>query len=608
MANKIRFLISRLRKASLAELAYRVREEALVFRCKKLIRYSSDPFVVPAISRDDVEKLSMPTTASRIQLHELERFMAGALCCLNTDAEEINEFEFGVQEKYFSSIGQVQGGPDIRAVWEPARLQHAAALLLHHYHNPASEIGGRCADYAKDCIIKWIKKNPFLRGPHYASAMECGLRVPVFFLALKNLSLDYRETSRILSAIYHHGWWIGKRLSLYSSLGNHTVCECLGLVFAGAVFRKTAVGGQWLNRGIELLKQELHHQVLPDGGPVEQSLHYHRFVLDAYWLAVDFLEKNSLADLGELKPRLLQGEKFAAAFMDDNGKIPAIGDSDDGYVIALGIAPHRGAATVEKRKFQFFPDAGYSVIRLGNGALATFDHGPLGMAPLYNHGHADALSITVTQNGEQMLVDPGTYRYNDVPEWRQYFKGTRAHNTVTIDGLDQAVQETGFIWSKPFTTDLVRSEVTDQWILLQAVHNGYVRLKQPVKHKRTILVADEGYLLVKDTFSGKGTHVYELNFHLHPDATVEEDDGWWRVRKGECSLVMRLLRDINFTYVCGQESPPLGWYSPAYGIKQKCGVLQARDNGRPGEVAFVTAISFEKQASIEKLQQLACAL
>ena len=66
-----------------------------------------------------------------------------------------------------------------------------------------------------------------------------------------------------------------------------------------------------------------------------------------------------------------------------------------------------------------------------------------GMPPLYNHGHADALSITLSVGGKETLVDPGTYRYNGEPEFRKYFKGTRAHNTVTIDGLDQAVQETG---------------------------------------------------------------------------------------------------------------------------------------------------------------------
>ena len=60
------------------------------------------------------------------------------------------------------------------------------------------------------------------------------------------------------------------------------------------------------------------------------------------------------------------------------------------------------------------------------------------MAPLYNHGHADALSVTLSLGETPFLIDPGTYRYNGVPDWRRYFKGTRAHNTICIDEQDQA--------------------------------------------------------------------------------------------------------------------------------------------------------------------------
>ena len=79
-----------------------------------------------------------------------------------------------------------------------------------------------------------------------------------------------------------------------------------------------------------MLAQELPHQVLPDGGPVEQSFAYHRFVLDLYWLAADFLERNELHACAGWKPRLLLGEAFLEACEIAPGVLPAIGDSDDG--------------------------------------------------------------------------------------------------------------------------------------------------------------------------------------------------------------------------------------------------------------------------------------
>lgn len=605
MNNIFRFLILRLKNTSCAELVYRVREWLVVLRHKILVRHGKNSLLVPIIEAEEATSLNLPSGQSCVAIHALKGFLQGATHILNDDARAIERFEARVQKTHFSCIDQEQGEPDIRAVWEPARLQQAATLLHHAHHNPTSELAAHCRDYAKSSIFGWIERTPFLYGPHYKSAMECGLRVPVFFSAVKCLTLDERENATIFSTIYHHAWWIEKRLSLYSSLGNHTVCESLGLVFAGALFRKTAEGKRWLDRGIQLLRQELHHQILPDGGPAEQSLNYHRFVLDLYWVAVDFLETNGLCDCSDCKPKLRQGETFLATFLDAGGNLPSIGDSDDGYAIAPGIIPKRESAQAASGQTITFPDAGCTVIRQDKGMLFTFDHGPLGMAPLYNHGHADALSITLSLDGEQLLVDPGTYRYNGVPEHRKYFKGTRAHNTVTIDGFDQAVQETGFIWSNPYITELVRSEDTEQGILLEAVNDGYARLKQPVKHKRTILFADGALLLIKDTFIGRGIHGYELNFHLHPDAISEEHAGWWHMQKVNSHIDIRLLSGDSFTSVCGEEAPLLGWYSPAYGIKQKSVVLQARKIGCPDEVMFVTAISLTGPTNIEKLEKMA---
>ena len=82
------------------------------------------------------------------------------------------------------------------------------------------------------------------------SAMECGLRIPVFFYCLKAIdNLTETERLRLLTAIYEHAWWVSHRLSLYSSPGSHTIAEAVGLVFAGAVFKSSKEGKAWLDRG-----------------------------------------------------------------------------------------------------------------------------------------------------------------------------------------------------------------------------------------------------------------------------------------------------------------------------------------------------------------------
>ena len=377
--------------------------------------------------------------------------------------------------------------------------------------------------------------------------------------------------------------------------------KLLALFLPGVFIAKSDEGNKWLKEGCRLLRQELPHQILDDGGPVEQSLSYHRFVLDLYWLAKDFLEKNEIQDFTEFQPRLSKGEAFLYTFRNDDGRIPAIGDNDDGYAIAPGVAPLLRQTENPVKNFTVFVKSGYTVLKGSNNLVFTFDHGPLGMAPLYNHGHADALSVTLDISGRQILIDPGTYRYNGVPEWRRYFKGTRAHNTITVDGRDQAQQETGFIWSRPYNARLIKRSQTDEGHYLMASHDGYMQPGSPLTHIRALAwFPDEGFI-IKDTFEGTGEHEFEITYHIHQDAAVNEEKGWWITADQKGCVFMRLLPEDIFTWTAGQEGPPFGWHSPEYGVKQPCTVLSCRKRGAPLNVSFMTVIWLDSAPDINQL-------
>ncbi len=64
------------------------------------------------------------------------------------------------------------------------------------------------------------------------------------------------------------------------------------------------------------------------------------------------------------------------------------------------------------------------------------------------------------------------------------------------------------------------------------------------------------YLLVKDLFSGADDHEFVLNFHLHPDATTVNDNGWWRIANNGREVQMRLGCGDDFTVRRGRENPP----------------------------------------------------
>ncbi|MDY7000442.1 MAG: alginate lyase family protein [Thermodesulfobacteriota bacterium] len=593
--DQLRFYLIRLKKAPLAEWPRRVRERFFISLLRTAPSLFSRSVKPPKADPKLWESLRFPFIEGTADAPVLARILKGEVFCLGEGESGLCRFKDAWPRSFFSDIRLDPEGPDIREAWEPARLQHLTLVLHRIVENPDAPDAGSLKSFVRASLLTWIKDNPFLYGPNYVSVMECGLRIPVFLLGLKVLdTLSPTEQNIIFKALFEHAWITRKRLSLYSSLGNHTIAECVGLVFAGALFREIRQGSEWLRTGIRLLERECGRQILADGGPIERSLDYHGFVLDLYWFAVDFLEKNNLHDCSGLKERLRLGEKFRAAFLVDGQNVLRIGDSDDGHAVAPGLNPQKERPTAEPHpleqgfSFNSFPETGYTVIRGPEGLFMTFNHGPLGMAPLYNHGHADALSITLYKGAAPFLVDPGTYTYNGKREHRAYFKGTQAHNTVAVDGGDQAEQLTGFVWDRPYRVSFSRRDQEDGSVVLEAAHDGYARLSESVFHTRR-MVFRPGVCVVKDSFWGRGRHEFELHYHLHPDVRVEPRNGWLTLKNGAERIFLGLKKK-EFSVIRGTREPFFGWFSPAYGVLQETTVLRAGLAGLTKDVCFTTVI------------------
>jgi len=564
MAFNLHFYLLRLHHSSIAELFHRIWQLCARLHLKVLYLLDGRQLNGFAVERARVKNLRMPDL-----LPELTNVSANFEKELLPDSDALKS--------------------DIRLRWEPARLQLASTFFAWESHRSAAVRSRLSGNAARALILSWIKKNPFPYGDNYRSAMECALRIPVFFYALKQLKyLRSQDRDRILQTINLHARMVANELSLYSSLGNHTITEAVGLIFAGSIYRFERTGRRWLDTGLRILQSEIEHQILEDGGPAEQSLGYHRFVLDLYWLVMDFVHKNSLANLSHWQPKLVKAEAFMSTFQDTIGAFPGIGDSDDGAAVAPGVAPRRNASNSFKGGRITFPASGYSVIK-DNRLMFTFDHGPLGMAPFFNHGHADALSITLSKNGQPLIVDTGTYRYNGVTQWRRYFKSTRAHNTVNIDNQDQAVQETGFIWSHPYNIRLTACHQPDGNPFYDAEHSGYARLSDPVRHRRSVLLVGGETFVIRDRFIGKGIHCFQINFHLHPQALVTAEAGRWTVDHEGEKIYMSLC-EANFQLIHGQQDPILGWFSSRYGHKEPTHTLSCTRMGNANNVIFTTII------------------
>ena len=177
----------RLKTASLCEVIFRAKQAILVLQLRILLRGKRNPVQVPKIDPADVESLELPFFQLQVSKDTVEEIIQGKTFTLNEDENILKRFEEAYSDIFFADIKQSDSSPDIRTVWEPDRLQHITTPIACILQNPDTQVSKVAGQFAKDAVLKWINKNPFLLGPHYISAMECGLRIPVFFYCLKSL-------------------------------------------------------------------------------------------------------------------------------------------------------------------------------------------------------------------------------------------------------------------------------------------------------------------------------------------------------------------------------------------------------------------------------------
>jgi hypothetical protein len=478
-------------------------------------------------------------------------------------------------------------------------------------------------------LDSWIDQNPPGKGINWFSPMECGLRLinwlwGLFFIFSNEGPLSdpsplvsVEQGQRILTSIYWQAYSIEKNLSKFSSANNHVIGEALGLFWVGSLIPSLPRAEKWKKKGWAILCREIEKQVFPDGVPCEQSHRYLFFLFDLYTLAILLAQKQNQSIPGTLWGRLERICEYIRAQMDEGGHLPDRGDSSDGMACKLHTSsefnPYRsllitgalwfgrgdfksGGGAFDERNFwlfgeaglksygdleadllelpsRLFPQGGQVVLRKGRGRseeVLTMDAGPFGYLSIAAHAHADALSFTLSIGGRPVIIDPGTYLYHDGGRWRDYFRGTRAHNTIEVDGQDQAVSGGPFMWLSKPEASIAETVFDRDRDYVRAMHNGYHRLIDPVQHERSILFdKNEGIWLLDDRLVCAKSHRIRQTFHFHPDCRIEMvDEGVIQVSREEPLLYLKPDPTLTIFGARGSEDPPFGWFSPAFGQKK----------------------------------------
>lgn len=401
-------------------------------------------------------------------------------------------------------------------------LAHASLALSGGSTSLPRREAGTARDHLLALLDDWITHNPVGQGAGWEPYTIC--RRLVNWSRLAGAFDDPTWTTfwrqRLEPSLRQQARFLASNLE-YDVPNNHLLANVRALAWVGLLFPHWPESQRFKQRGLEGLWREMERQVLADGVHEERSVSYHALVLEDLHETWELAQKRGVTVPATVEPTLAKMAQFLASTRAPDGSWPMVNDS-----VVGSPDPSRILAKIAHTSTlnHVFPDAGYAVLRDGNGdgdgdgenGYLFFDAGPMGPAAIPGHGHADFLSFELHGGGRPLVVDPGTDTYETGPR-RDAQRSMAAHNTVTVDGVDPCLFWGPFRVAWPPHAQLL--ETSEHHLVGE--HHGYLRLPSPVLHRRRIDLVKAGEWEIHDRFETTGEHHYALNLQFAPGARLE---------------------------------------------------------------------------------------
>ena len=318
--------------------------------------------------------------------------------------------------------------------------------------------------------------------------------------------------------------------------GNHLMKNIRALLRAGAYFMGSEAD-RWTSLAFKFLNHQLKEQILPDGMHFELSPSYHLQIFE------DLLDirravviaalrtrckiglqaqvilhnlDNSLIKMGIVAQRMTHPDGMPSLFADGGLHMTASSKALLKKLIDLKVIKSKNMLdTTGPWRLQ---DAGYVGLSSENGLLVV-DCGPVGARHLPAHGHGDALAIEWSILGRRVIVDSGVCEYHSGPR-RAYSRSTAAHNTVTVNNVDQSEFWSAFRVGRRAHVAMEVWQPLKEGFNFQASHDGYRRLKGHPIHRRTIMASPK-CIKVTDEVIGGAQQPVQSRLLLAPTARIK---------------------------------------------------------------------------------------
>jgi heparan-sulfate lyase len=464
--------------------------------------------------------------------------------------------------------------PDMEWVWQLNRMYFWNAMGKVYWHTGAEK-------YAREwCvqIVDWIQKNPNDSEHSYAwRSIEAGIRgyswTGLYQYFLDSPHFTGEVLVAFLNSCYDHAEYL---MTMYRTGSNWGLMEAEGMAFIALTFPEFKEAEKWRNEAFRRLNNEINIQVYHDGHQRELAIGYHMGCIG--W----FLHTYELAKLNHLDDAfpdtyLERIEKMCEVPMKlclpDGTNVP-FGDAWEGRPGQHSDRFLEWSKLFNRDDFLYLATEGEQGVKPEATAYALKESGLYSMRSGWDkqaiclvlkcgpdgggHCQPDNGTFDLYAGGRNLMPDAGSYIYSGDPEGRAWFRQTKVHQTLTLNGKN-SVYAPGLLLWKP----------GDDLDMLVVENAGY----EDLTHRRAVFFVDKRYFVIMDEATGSGNGDVGLHFQLAPTGAnfdyenlsvhTEFPDGWNVLVCTAKQEGLKLIEEegqVSFLYTKKEPRPAFGYH------------------------------------------------
>lgn len=426
------------------------------------------------------------------------------------------EFNFLNKKASFKNIG-----------WNFSKMSHLWHYNQNYFDWLISKDFMSKKNTNKNLINSWIDNNPLGKEISW-DPYPTSLRIVNWIKY--SIIIDKKDNKFILS-LFHQSNWLLKNLE-WHLLANHLFSNAKALIFSGLFF-KGKFSDIFLNKGINIINDQMEQQILSDGGHFELSPMYHSIILEDLLDILNLFKIYSYENkylIQKINEKVILMLHWLSKMTFPGDNLALFNDTANGISSKFSeLCKYASSLGIDFKEKDFKSQNNYQILHLKESGYIRFENenfislmdvGSIGSSYQPGHAHADCLSFEVSIFGEKLITNSGTSTY-DNNSLRDFQRSTISHNTVSINETSSSEVWNSFRVAKRANPFDLSINYDDNKISCK--HDGYKRFKNKLVHSREWTYQKKSFL-IEDNIIGNFKSA-DCFFYFHPECSLKAEDG-----------------------------------------------------------------------------------